>query len=102
MNYNPNYIEWGQQGWTCPKCGRVYSPSTPMCFYCGRDSKVINTPNTTGVPNDSDWWKDYSQRISGDSKINISKDGSISWEGPVLENISWRDYLDLTTHVWED
>lgn len=24
-----------QQGWVCPKCGRVYSPSTAMCFYCG-------------------------------------------------------------------
>lgn len=24
-----------QKGWECPKCGRVYSPSTPMCLYCG-------------------------------------------------------------------
>lgn len=23
------------QGWVCPKCGRVYSPLTPMCLYCG-------------------------------------------------------------------
>jgi hypothetical protein len=22
------------QGWECPKCGRVYSPSFPMCTYC--------------------------------------------------------------------
>lgn len=22
------------QGWECPKCGRVYSPTTPMCFHC--------------------------------------------------------------------
>lgn len=22
-------------GWICPKCGRVYSPSTNQCFYCG-------------------------------------------------------------------
>lgn len=25
------------QGWECPKCGRVYSPSTMMCPYCGND-----------------------------------------------------------------
>lgn len=26
------------QGWQCPICKRVYSPSTPMCFYCGNSS----------------------------------------------------------------
>lgn len=24
------------KGWQCPVCGRVYSPITPMCFYCGK------------------------------------------------------------------
>lgn len=23
------------KGWQCPICGRVYSPTTSMCFYCG-------------------------------------------------------------------
>lgn len=23
-----------QQGWQCPCCSKVYSPTTPMCFYC--------------------------------------------------------------------
>lgn len=26
-----------QQGWRCPICRRVYSPNTPMCWYCGRE-----------------------------------------------------------------
>lgn len=25
----------GMQGWICPKCGRVYSPFTHMCWCCG-------------------------------------------------------------------
>lgn len=27
-----------QKGWECPKCGRVYSPSTSMCKYCSNES----------------------------------------------------------------
>ena len=79
MYYNPNYIEWGQQGWTCPKCGRVYSPSTPMCFYCN-NQKTWTSPTTnpigwddylkqtTGRPNG--WWDDYCRQTTADSVVN--------------------------------
>ena len=43
---NPYNGVFGQQGWICPKCGRVYSPFTQMCLYC----KPINAntiSNTT-------------------------------------------------------
>lgn len=39
------------RGWQCPICGRVYSPTTHMCFYCGnREVETITLPNTGGVP----------------------------------------------------
>ena len=25
------------RGWVCPICGRVYCPTTPMCFSCGNN-----------------------------------------------------------------
>lgn len=28
------------KGWICPKCGRVYAPSQPLCLYCGGDDEV--------------------------------------------------------------
>ena len=34
-----NY-SFAQQGWQCPICRRVYSPLTPVCFYCGGESKT--------------------------------------------------------------
>lgn len=27
-------------GWRCPVCGRVYSPFTSMCTYCGNNNNV--------------------------------------------------------------
>lgn len=30
-DFNPHK----EYGWICPKCGRVYSPSTSQCFHCG-------------------------------------------------------------------
>ena len=34
-----NY-SFAQQGWQCPICKRVYSPLTPVCFYCGGEPKT--------------------------------------------------------------
>ena len=30
-------FNFAQQGWQCPICKRVYSPFTPMCYYCGAE-----------------------------------------------------------------
>ena len=47
-----------QQGWICPKCGRVYSPNQSMCWYCGGNTTTTtNIPGSTGV--DPNWWKPY-------------------------------------------
>lgn len=36
------------QGWICPKCGRVYSPTTFMCYYCGGEKdKITYTTDTS-------------------------------------------------------
>lgn len=31
------------QGWTCPKCGRVYSPMTYGCFFCNQQYEQKST-----------------------------------------------------------
>lgn len=37
---NPFNGMFGQQGWICPKCGRVFSPSTSMCLYCSKGTSA--------------------------------------------------------------
>lgn len=39
---------WVNQGWQCPICKKVYSPSTPFCYFCGRD-ETYTTTNTSSI-----------------------------------------------------
>ena len=39
------------QGWRCPVCGNVYSPTMPFCTFCaGRDSSYKT--DTTAIPSE--------------------------------------------------
>lgn len=54
---NPYNGLFGQQGWICPKCGRVYSPFTQMCLYCGPNntntiSNLDDHSNTHKIKNE--------------------------------------------------
>ena len=40
---------WVQQGWQCPICGRVYSPTTTMCQYCFNEEKTNFSTGTFRV-----------------------------------------------------
>lgn len=60
MYWNPNYEFFAPTGWRCPQCGRVYSPTTLMCFYCGSNQKTWTSPHTTNpTMDDSAWWEEY-------------------------------------------
>lgn len=43
-------INFGQQGWICPKCGRVLAPSTMYCLWCCSDMKGTITITGTSIP----------------------------------------------------
>lgn len=38
------------EGWVCPKCGRVLAPSTMYCLWCCRDMKESITTTGTTIP----------------------------------------------------
>lgn len=41
-----NEFNFVPQGWQCPICKRVYSPSTPWCYYCGNEQTITTTDKT--------------------------------------------------------
>lgn len=47
---NPYNGMFGQQGWICPKCGRVYSPFTQMCLYC-KPNNITTISNLDDISN---------------------------------------------------
>ena len=49
MTELPNLNFFGPSGWRCPQCGRIYSPSTIMCYYCNNQQTYV-TDHTTGTP----------------------------------------------------
>lgn len=43
-----NEVNWMQQGWECPKCGAVMSPTTSCCVNCrGNNSSQSSLSNQT-------------------------------------------------------
>lgn len=50
--WNSNTYYYSQpiaQGWECPKCGRVYSPSMVMCSYCVPKATVTTGTSNIGI-----------------------------------------------------
>lgn len=68
-----NQVNWMQQGWECPKCGAVMSPTTSCCVNC-RGNKGGGTIITDATKIDVDWTKQ--QTSTAPSSICFS--GSIN------------------------
>lgn len=49
-----NQVNWLQQGWECPKCGAVMSPTTACCVNCRGSRGVFVTGTSIGDPQPSD------------------------------------------------
>lgn len=88
-----------QQGWECPKCGRVYSPTTIMCLTCPQPIKTnitTNTPwNTVTVPNDISGTTTHTATICSGfvpdtvntSSTKCMKCGLEKWQHPIITNL---------------
>ena len=62
-----NEINWTQQGWECPKCRAVMSPTTACCVNCRGNSGVFVTSTTIGDPPPTADVPPYSSRTTSTS-----------------------------------
>ena len=87
--YNSNYYSWGPEGWRCPVCGRVYSPTTPMCFYCSNQEVTYGTGTSI---NDRKWWDDYLKETTG-SRSNLDVNCVIAKTDSNVKTTSWNSTI---------
>ena len=63
-------VNWMQQGWECPKCGAVMSPTTSCCVNC-RGNKGGGTATTSPTAINGDpIWNDPSSICSTSSPLD--------------------------------
>ena len=56
---------WMQQGWECPKCGAVMSPTTSVCVNCKGHTEINRC--TTNL---EDYWNGISPEVRRNSYLN--------------------------------
>lgn len=82
--YEPNYATFMPQGWECPRCHRVYSPSQPFCLYC--NDKRITYRSTTAIP---EWI--YKEDTTTGSIPPYAKYGSITIDDDIIRRNYYED-----------
>lgn len=72
-------FSFAPQGWQCPICKRVYSPTYPWCIFCGGETVTTTTtttnPTTTtvGTSTQEEWLDKYIKAIEEkDSDLTFS------------------------------
>lgn len=121
--YNPAYNGIANQGWICGRCNRSFAPFVSECPYCNSTRTGFATTTNPATVDDSNWWNDYLKRFQTGQpvkdnlstttattniepnvkitswnnmkidNVEIGKDGSIKWTGPVPD-ITLNSILD--------
>ena len=86
-----------EQGWECPRCGRINAPWARQCD-CSRSNWTITTSDWTYKP---EWWKDYLTYSQADAHVyttdaNPTVGGSDYWDNI---NQTWSNMPNVSNKV---
>ena len=84
------YQPKAEQGWECPRCGRINAPWVRQCDYT-RGTYDYNKWTITPTWTDGEWWKTPVTCTQADANTYINKD-KVETGGS--------DYYDISAHVY--
>lgn len=70
------------QGWECPKCKRVYSPTTSMCSHCPEYAQGTSTTFSVGTSTTYSHPFESDKKSSSKTKCKIC--GLEKWQHPMI------------------
>ena len=82
-----NQISFIPQGWECPKCKRVYSPTTSMCSYCPTQTITGTSIGIGGFGTTSTArFHNFESDKKSSSKTKCKICGLEKWQHPLISN----------------
>jgi hypothetical protein len=69
------------QGWECPKCKRVYSPTISMCSHCPQHTQGLVT---TGTSTSTTYSHQFESDKKSSSKTKCKICGLEKWQHPLV------------------
>lgn len=65
------------QGWQCPICKRIYSPTYPWCIFCGNTTTTTATTTTKTIminTDKTDWLEEYMKELEHSEETKKKED----------------------------
>jgi len=73
------------QGWECPKCKRVYSPTTHMCSHCPQNNQGYTSTGTSlTVGTSVTYAHNFESDKKGSSKTKCKICGLEKFQHPII------------------
>ena len=89
-----------EQGWECPRCGRINAPWVRQCD-CSRDNLTFTW--STSPTGQDEWWKNYVTCNGTSSQIQLDSDTfQIHPESDPKYQVGGSDYWNPLTKAWEN
>ena len=82
-----------EQGWECPRCGRINAPWVRQCDCSARKYTITCDDNTTN----DEWWKQYVTTTSDTFKIHPD---DITYTTAHNSTVGGSDYWDEVNKTW--
>lgn len=85
----PEYPGWAQQGWVCPKCGRVNAPHVNTCP-CSEPHNTNVSTGTDSIP----YWDLLSKSVC--TNVDLNSEEAKEWIQKYIDQVENTSVDDLT------